>query len=98
MSSYKVPGFLAELLHGVVLLVVEPDDLDTGAVFESGSSILDGDYDAERSARIAGAKVVESATVSQSSIDVDVLEDPEVSARLLGALQALVEESAEAAA
>lgn len=54
--------------------------------------------DAERSARIAGAKVVESATVSQSSIDVDVLEDPEVSARLLGALQALVEESAEAAA
>lgn len=54
--------------------------------------------DAERSARIAGAKVVEHATVSQTSIDVDVLHDAEVTARLLGALTALVEESNEAAA
>lgn len=51
--------------------------------------------DAARSARIAGAKVVEDATVSQTSIDVDVVNDPEVTARLLGALEALVAESVE---
>lgn len=47
--------------------------------------------DAQRSAGIAGAKVLEGATVSQTSIDVDVLNDPEVTGRLLGALATLVE-------
>ena len=38
--------------------------------------------DALRSATIAGAVVVEDVTVSQSSIDVDVLSDPEVLGKL----------------
>lgn len=42
------------------------------------------------SAKIAGAVVVEDVTVSQTSIDVDVLADPEVQARLHGALATLV--------
>lgn len=42
------------------------------------------------SAKIAGAILVEGVTVSQSSIDVDVLNDPEVQARLRGALETLV--------
>lgn len=42
------------------------------------------------SAKIAGAIVVEDVTVSQTSIDVDVLADPTVQARLLGALDTLV--------
>jgi NAD(P)H-dependent FMN reductase len=46
--------------------------------------------DARRSARIAGAIVVEDVTVSQTSIDVDVLHDPDVEARLRGALETLV--------
>jgi len=46
--------------------------------------------DAARSARVAGAVVVEDVTVSQSSIDVDVLGDTEVQARLDGALATLV--------
>lgn len=42
------------------------------------------------SAKIAGAVVVEDVTVSQTSIDVDVLNDPEVQAKLRGALDTLV--------
>lgn len=47
--------------------------------------------DANRSANIAGAVVLEDATVSQPGIEVDVLTDPEVQAKLQGALQALVD-------
>lgn len=43
------------------------------------------------SAKIAGAVVVEDVTVSQTSIDIDVLKDPEVQARLHGALATLVD-------
>jgi len=54
--------------------------------------------DARRSVRIAGAVVVEDVNVSQSSIDVDVLNDPEVQGRLREALVTLVEFDAEAVA
>jgi NAD(P)H-dependent FMN reductase len=47
--------------------------------------------DALRSATIAGAVVVEDVTVSQSSIDVDVLSDPEVLGKLHSAVIRLVE-------
>ena len=47
--------------------------------------------DARRSARIAGAVVVEDVNVSQSSIDLDVLSDPDVRAKLQDALRTLVE-------
>ena len=47
--------------------------------------------DAARSAGIAGAVVVEDVTVSQSSIDVDVLTDPEVLGRLRDAVARLVD-------
>lgn len=47
--------------------------------------------DAARSAGIAGAAVVEDVLVSQSSIDVDVLADPEVLAKLQGAVAKLVD-------
>lgn len=53
--------------------------------------------DARRSARIAGAVVVEDVDVSQTSIDVDVLNDPGVRARLRDALVTLVDFDAEAA-
>lgn len=46
--------------------------------------------DTQRSARIAGAVVVEDCTVSQTSIDTDVFNDPEVQAKLRGALATLV--------
>ena len=46
--------------------------------------------DAARSARIAGAVVVEDVTVSQSAIEVDVLTDPDVLARLRDAVATLV--------
>ena len=46
--------------------------------------------DAARSAGIAGATVVEDVTVSQSSIDVDVLADEQVQQRLGEALRTLV--------
>jgi NAD(P)H-dependent FMN reductase len=46
--------------------------------------------DARRSAKIAGAVVVEDVNLSQSSIDVDVLHDPEVRSRLRAALATLV--------
>jgi NAD(P)H-dependent FMN reductase len=52
--------------------------------------------DARRSARIAGAIVVEDVNLSQSSIDVDVLHDPAVRERLRGALETLVGFDAEA--
>jgi len=42
------------------------------------------------SAKIAGAVVVEDVTLSQTSIDIDVLNDPEVQARLRSALETLV--------
>lgn len=42
------------------------------------------------SARIAGAAVVEDVTVSQTAIEVDVLGDPDVTARLDAALETLV--------
>jgi NAD(P)H-dependent FMN reductase len=47
--------------------------------------------DAARSAKVAGAVVVEDVTVSQSSVDVDVLTDPEVLAKLHDAVARLVE-------
>lgn len=47
--------------------------------------------DCARSARIAGAVVVEDVTVSQPAVEVDVLTDPEVRARLTGAVRMLVE-------
>lgn len=47
--------------------------------------------DARRSARIAGAVVVEAVDVSQSSIDVDVLTDPVVRAKLEDAIRTLVD-------
>ncbi len=50
--------------------------------------------DAARSARIAGAQVVEDVTVSQSAIEVDVLTDPDVLARLTNAVKLLAEYSA----
>jgi NAD(P)H-dependent FMN reductase len=53
--------------------------------------------DARRSVKIAGAVVVEDVDVSQSSIDVDVLHDPEVRERLRSALVTLVDFDAEAA-
>ena len=54
--------------------------------------------DALRSATIAGAVVVEDVTVSQSSIDVDVLTDPEVLGRLHDAVARLVDFQQETAA
>ena len=50
------------------------------------------------SAKIAGAVVVEDVTVSQTSIDVDVLNDPEVQGRLRGALETLVAYEGESSA
>ncbi|GAA3551245.1 NADPH-dependent FMN reductase [Nocardioides daeguensis] len=47
--------------------------------------------DAARSAGIAGAIVVEDVIVSQSAVDVDPATDPEVRAKLLAALNTLVE-------
>jgi NAD(P)H-dependent FMN reductase len=46
--------------------------------------------DARRSVKIAGAIVVEDVDVSQTSIDVDVLHDPAVEAKLRQALATLV--------
>ncbi len=54
--------------------------------------------DALRSASIAGAVIVEDVTVSQSSIDVDVLADPEVLGKLHAAVTRLVEFEAETVA
>ena len=53
--------------------------------------------DARRSVKIAGAVVVEDVNVSQSSIDVDVLNDATVRAKLRDALVTLVEFDAGAA-
>jgi NAD(P)H-dependent FMN reductase len=47
--------------------------------------------DTLRSAAVAGAVVVEDVTVSQSSIDVDVLSDPEVLGKLHAAVTRLVD-------
>ena len=47
--------------------------------------------DARRSARIAGADVLEHVVVSESALAGDILADPEVVGRLVGALTALVE-------
>jgi NAD(P)H-dependent FMN reductase len=47
--------------------------------------------DARRSARIAGADVLEHVVVSESAVEGDILADPEVVARFVGALTALVE-------
>jgi len=52
--------------------------------------------EAVRSAGIAGAKVVEDVTVSQSALEVDVLTDPEVLARLTNAVRLLADYDAEA--
>src|SRR4051812_9307901 len=56
--------------------------------------------DARRSATVAGADVVPDLVLSHSTLDADVFEDPEVFARFLGALVALVDHqsAAEAAA
>ena len=53
--------------------------------------------DTARSAGIAGAHVVENATVSQSALEVDVLTDPDVLGRLGDAVRALVAYDAAAA-
>jgi len=45
--------------------------------------------DARRSATVAGAVVVDAALVSQSALEVDVLNDPTVVARFADALQSL---------
>jgi NAD(P)H-dependent FMN reductase len=47
--------------------------------------------DARRSATVAGADVVPDLVLSHSTLDADVFEDPEVFAKFLGALVALVE-------
>ena len=47
--------------------------------------------DVRRSATVAGAVVVEDATLSQSSVGVDVLADAEINGRVLAALQTLVD-------
>jgi NAD(P)H-dependent FMN reductase len=52
--------------------------------------------DARRSATIAGADVVPDLVLSHSTLDADVFEDPEVFAKFLGALVALVEHRPEA--
>jgi NAD(P)H-dependent FMN reductase len=54
--------------------------------------------DAARSAGVAGAVVVEDVTVSQSSLEVDVLADPEVLGKLHGAVATLVDFRQETAA
>ena len=46
--------------------------------------------DAQRSARIAGAVVIDDAVVSQSAIEVDVLTDPEVLEKFHSVVRALV--------
>lgn len=52
--------------------------------------------DALRSVGIAGAVPVEDVTVSQSALEVDVLTDPEVLARLTNAVQVLADYDADA--
>ena len=54
--------------------------------------------DVRRSATIAGALVVEDATVSQSSMEVDVLADPAVTSRVRSAVRALVDHEGERSA
>ena len=54
--------------------------------------------DAARSAGIAGAVVLEDVTLSQSSVDLDVLSDPEVLGRLCAAVGRLVDFQPETAA
>jgi NAD(P)H-dependent FMN reductase len=54
--------------------------------------------DARRSATVAGADVVPDLVLSHSTLDVDVLENPEVFAKFLAALVALVEHRPAAAA
>jgi NAD(P)H-dependent FMN reductase len=54
--------------------------------------------DARRSAGIAGAVVLSDVVVSQPALDGDILADPEVLGRLLGALDSLVQHRVEAAA
>lgn len=54
--------------------------------------------DTRRSAGIAGAVVVEDVTVSQSALEVDVLTDPAVLERLVGALRTLADYDADQAA
>jgi NAD(P)H-dependent FMN reductase len=54
--------------------------------------------DTLRSARIAGAAVVEDVVLSQSSIEVDVFTDPDVQARIDHAVRRLVASSVTAAA
>ncbi len=45
--------------------------------------------DARRSATIAGAEVIDAALVSQSALEVDVLNDPQILARFIDALRSL---------
>lgn len=54
--------------------------------------------DTRKSAKIAGAIVVEDVTLSQTSIDVDVLNDPEVQGKLRSALATLVSYAPQASA
>ena len=54
--------------------------------------------DVRRSAAVAGAVVVEDATVSQSSLEVDVLASAEIGERVLSALRTLADHDLEAPA
>ncbi|GAA1889163.1 NADPH-dependent FMN reductase [Lapillicoccus jejuensis] len=54
--------------------------------------------DTQRSAKIAGAVVVEDVVVSQPGVEVDVLTDPEVQAKFRSALTQLVEYTPETVA
>ena len=54
--------------------------------------------DARRSARVAGADVLDHVVVSESALAGDILSDPEVVARLVGALTALVDHRPQVAA
>jgi NAD(P)H-dependent FMN reductase len=54
--------------------------------------------DTVRSAGIAGARIVEDVTVSQSALEVDVLTDPDVLDRLNGAVRTLADYDAETSA
>lgn len=54
--------------------------------------------DTARSARIAGAVVVEDVTLSQPGVDVDVLTDPEVQQRFRAAVETLAGYEAQTAA
>lgn len=54
--------------------------------------------DARRSAKVAGATVLEHIVVSQPALEGDILADPEIVAKLVGALNTLIDHDLAAAA